>query len=77
MDKDYEIMTTTIQPQRSNSATLRLYDIFIPLLGVFIILLNGLVVISSGLLLKKRKLFHFRLSVSITFSEASFQDLLY
>jgi hypothetical protein len=34
-------------------AQLRLYDIFIPLLGVFIISLNLLIVISSGLVLRK------------------------
>ncbi|XP_055678308.1 5-hydroxytryptamine receptor 1A-alpha-like [Lutzomyia longipalpis] len=55
----YEIETTlgldavnsTAAP--SVSTTLRLYDIFIPLLGVFIILLNLAVVISSGLILKR------------------------
>lgn len=36
--------------------TLRLYDIFIPLLGFFIITLNLIVVISSGLILKKGRL---------------------
>lgn len=53
-----EILTTTTYPEiqeATHSATLRLYDIFIPLLGLFIITLNLLVVISSGLLLKKRK----------------------
>ncbi|GAB0087509.1 5-hydroxytryptamine receptor 1A-alpha-like [Sergentomyia squamirostris] len=55
----YEIETTlgldtinsTAAP--SVSTTLRLYDIFIPLLGFFIILLNLAVVISSGLILKR------------------------
>lgn len=36
-----------------NSATLNLYSIFIPALGVLIISLNLLVVVSSGLILKK------------------------
>lgn len=56
-------IATTLDPDADNSsarsATLKLYDIFIPLLGLFIISLNLLVVISSGLLLKKRKLAHF------------------
>lgn len=58
MDRIDEIITT-LAPEdddpSARSATLRLYDIFIPLLGLFIISLNLLVVISSGLLLKKRK----------------------
>ncbi|XP_059611452.1 glucose-dependent insulinotropic receptor-like isoform X2 [Phlebotomus argentipes] len=55
----YEIETTlgldtdNSTAATSVSATLRLYDIFIPLLGVFIILLNLAVVISSGLILKR------------------------
>lgn len=53
---DLDVATTTVRP--AGSATLRLYDIFIPLLGVFIILLNLLVVISSGLILKKGKSCH-------------------
>lgn len=53
-----EATTITTQGPSSQSATLRLYDVFIPLLGFFIISLNLLVVISSGLLLQKRK-FHY------------------
>lgn len=53
-----EATTITSEGTSSQSATLRLYDVFIPLLGVFIISLNLLVVISSGLLLQKRK-FHY------------------
>ncbi|KAG5671916.1 hypothetical protein PVAND_002085 [Polypedilum vanderplanki] len=55
---DYDLETTTLNFEEvTNSAniTLRLYDIFIPLLGIFIISLNLLVVISSGLLLEKRQ----------------------
>jgi hypothetical protein len=55
MDLD-DISTTLAPTPPTTSATLRLYDVFIPLLGVFIISLNLLVVISSGLLLKKRKI---------------------
>lgn len=73
MEEDFDVIATTLNPEPSSSVTLKLYDIFIPLLGVFIILLNSLVVISSGLLLKKRKLFYFRLTVSIWFSEAPFK----
>lgn len=57
---DYDDIGTTLTPP-STSTTLRLYDIFIPLLGVFIISLNLLVVISSGLLLGKRKIASFYL----------------
>jgi hypothetical protein len=39
----------------STVAQLRLYDIFIPLLGVFIITFNLMIVISSGLVLKTGK----------------------
>ncbi|CAO1419352.1 unnamed protein product [Diamesa serratosioi] len=39
--------------KRPNSATLNLYSIFIPALGVLIITLNLFVVVSSGLILKK------------------------
>lgn len=53
-----DIATITTEGPSSQSATLRLYDVFIPLLGFFIISLNLLVVISSGLLLQKRK-FHY------------------
>lgn len=53
-----EATAITSEGPSSQSATLRLYDIFIPLLGFFIISLNLLVVISSGLLLQKRK-FHY------------------
>lgn len=60
-----EVTAITTEGPSSQSATLRLYDVFIPLLGFFIISLNLLVVISSGLLLQKRK-FHY-VSVS-TFS---------
>jgi hypothetical protein len=52
---DYDEFST-LSPPTTTSTTLRLYDIFIPLLGVFIISLNLLVVISSGLLLGKRKI---------------------
>ena len=52
---DNEDLTTISPGIESSSATLRLYDIFIPLLGIFIISTNALVVYSSGLLLKKRK----------------------
>lgn len=45
----YEVSPT--RPQ--NSATLNLYSIFIPSLGVLIICSNLLVVVSSGLILKK------------------------
>ena len=58
MDYNDDIFTT-LTPEinvSTESATLRLYDIFIPILGIFIISLNLLVVISSGLLLKKRKI---------------------
>lgn len=60
-EMDYhDDISTTLTPEindstSTQSATLQLYDIFIPLLGLFIISLNLLVVISSGLLLKKRK----------------------
>lgn len=53
-----EATAITTEGPSSQSATLRLYDVFIPLLGFFIISLNLLVVISSGLLLQKRK-FHY------------------
>lgn len=59
----YEIETTLgLDTVNSTSApsvstTLRLYDIFIPLLGVFIIVLNLAVVISSGLILKRGESF--------------------
>lgn len=43
--------TAAVQSAR----VLRLYDIFIPMLGVFIILLNLMVVVSSGLILKRGK----------------------
>jgi hypothetical protein len=66
MEYDNDVITTT-RPESSNSVTLRLYDVFIPLLGLFIISLNLLVVISSGLLLKKRKFFQ-----SFSFSLAPF-----
>lgn len=54
MEGEFEITSTTTN-RPAGSATLRLYDIFIPLLGVFIIVLNLLVVVSSGLILKKGK----------------------
>lgn len=57
MEDDFTTMQFPVDERSTVSATLRLYDIFIPLLGVFIISLNLLVVISSGLLLKKRKFF--------------------
>jgi len=53
---DNEETTTLPSSTTTTSATLQLYDIFIPLLGIFIISLNLLVVVSSGLLMKKRKL---------------------
>ena len=57
---DYNFETTTleqslIQAASAETTTLRLYDIFIPLLGIFIILLNSIVVNASGLLIEKRK----------------------
>ncbi|KAL7020009.1 hypothetical protein ACKWTF_011342 [Chironomus riparius] len=57
---DYNFETTTleqslIQAASAETATLRLYDIFIPLLGIFIILLNSIVVNASGLLIEKRQ----------------------
>lgn len=57
---DYNFETTTLEPSlieaaSAETATLRLYDIFIPLLGIFIILLNSIVVNASGLLIEKRK----------------------
>lgn len=57
MDYLDDVTTTLISDSSSTrTATLRLYDIFIPILGVLIISINLLVVISSGLLLKKRKI---------------------
>lgn len=57
MDYPDDVTSTTLPSHSSgSSSTLRLYDIFIPLLGVLIITLNALVVLSSGLLLQKRKL---------------------
>lgn len=55
-DDIFTTLTPEISDSSTSSSTLRLYDIFIPLLGFFIISLNLLVVISSGLLLKKRKI---------------------
>ena len=57
---DYHFETTTleqslIEAASAETTTLRLYDIFIPLLGIFIILLNSIVVNASGLLIEKRK----------------------
>jgi hypothetical protein len=46
-------LTSSLPP--SSVAQLRLYDIFIPLLGVFIITFNLMIVISSGLVLKTGK----------------------
>lgn len=63
MDNIDDIDSTTVsetEESSTHSATLRLYDIFIPLLGFFIISLNLLVVISSGLLLKRRKFLSLR-----------------
>lgn len=50
-----DLLTTTLEPVIQGARVLRLYDIFIPLLGAFIIVLNLAVVVSSGLILKRGK----------------------
>lgn len=79
MSDFYEIITT-VEPEISSSGVLKLYDIFVPLLGLFIISFNLLVVISSGLLLKKRKFlylfwqFPFRWSRSICYNKTDYRQ---
>lgn len=55
MDIGISLTTEAVEAASTVHVQLRLYDIFIPLLGIFIILLNLLVVISSGIILKKGK----------------------
>jgi hypothetical protein len=56
MDADFETTTEAFFP-RGEPLGLRLYSIFIPILGIIGIFLNSLVVYSSGLLVEMRKLF--------------------